>query len=60
MRNPKGSTVRSNFQLGKELDQLLLWFRELDRRLEVIEEHLNHPEPNPKPKKVGLEQFLDD
>lgn len=60
MRNPKGSTVRSNFQLGKELDQLLLWFRQLDQRLEVIEEHLNHPEPNPKPKKVGLEQFLDD
>lgn len=60
MRNPKGSTVRSNFQLGKEIDQLYLWFRQLDQRLDVIEEHLNHPEPNPKPKKVGLEQFLDD
>ena len=60
MRNPKGSIVKSNFQLGKEIDQLYLWFRQLDLRLEVIEEHLNHPESNPKPKKVGLEQFLDD
>ena len=60
MRNPAGSIVKSNFQLGKEIDQLYLWFRQLDQRLEVIGEHLNHPEPNPKLKKVGLEQFLDD
>ena len=61
--NPKGSRVLSNYQLGRDLDQLDLWFRDLRERIEVLEEHLDHPQPKPKPKpakKIGLEEFLDD
>tara|TARA_B100001057_G_C22615543_1_gene858297 strand:+ start:279 stop:467 length:189 start_codon:yes stop_codon:yes gene_type:complete len=59
-RNPKGSNIRSNFQLGKEIDQLYIWFRELDRKIEHIEEYLHGPKPKPQSEKIGLDKFLDE
>jgi len=59
--NPKGSRVSSNYQLGRHIERVAMWFRNLENRLEVLEEHLDHPQPKPKPaKKIGLEEFLDD
>jgi|TARA_B110000211_G_scaffold145421_1_gene165926 hypothetical protein len=59
MRNSKGSTVRSNYQLGCEITQLSRWFINLNERLEVLGKHLNHPPPEPD-KKIGLEEFVED
>jgi len=61
IRNPKGSRVLSNYDLGCYFDRLHMWFKTLEKRVEVLEEHLDHPQPKPKPaKKIGLEEFLDD
>lgn len=61
MRNLNRSTVRSNFQLGCEIDQMDRWYITLNERLAVIEKQLHHPQPDPDPEKQsGAEQLLAD
>jgi len=61
MRNLNRSTVRSNFQLGCEIDQMDRWYITLNERLAVIEKQLHHRQPTPDPgKQIGAEQLLAD
>jgi hypothetical protein len=61
MRNLNRSTVRSNFQLGCEIDQMGRWYITLNERLTVIEKQLNHRQPDRDPEKqIGAEQLLAD
>jgi len=61
MRNLNRSTVRSNFQLGCEIDQMDRWYITLNERLGIMEKQLHNPQPEPDPeKKIGAEQLLAD